>query len=98
MGEWLNSPVSSANSVITCYSAIGTGASVSPNNDPNAHITFAADRERFLQDGEVVVRKLIIKVKSQAMVTTYQCSMIIEDPNSAGTQYDRKDFQITVRS
>jgi hypothetical protein len=92
-GKWEGS-----GSIIACYDAVATGAVNSGENKDTDDIVFETIEKKYLEDGEIDIKKLIIKVRSKARSSVYQCSMVIEDPSNRGSQYDRKDFLITVKS
>lgn len=92
-GKWEGS-----GSVIACYDAVASAAVNSGENKDTDDIVFETIERKYLEDGEIDVKKLIIKIRSKAKSSVYQCSMIIEDPSNRGSQYDRKDFLITVKS
>jgi hypothetical protein len=91
-GKWEGS-----GSIIGCYDSVADGAVVSGQNKETDDIVFETITKKYLEDGEIDVKKLVIKVRSKAKSSVYQCSMIIEDPSNRGSMYDRKDFLITVQ-
>ncbi len=87
-------------SVIACYSTTGDDPNndfvLGDNLDDDAPIEFTAIKSRNLKEDASYVGKLIMKVKGRAPEGTYDCSVIIEDPDNPGEEYDRVDFDITV--
>ncbi|MFH1850141.1 MAG: hypothetical protein ABH879_08245 [archaeon] len=75
------------NSVIKCYSSMSGVPST---------IDFSTFESIRIEANDVAVLKMDIVVPSNAASTTYSCAMIIEDPVTADSVYDRKDFYITV--